>query len=52
MAATAEQILELVAEYAAERHAPKGFDPAAPSVPVSGRVFGEPFHHASRPSSQ
>ena len=40
MAATAEQILELVAEYAAERHAPKGFDPASPSVPVSGRVFG------------
>jgi CDP-4-dehydro-6-deoxyglucose reductase, E1 len=40
MAVTAEQILELVAEYAAERHAPKGFDPASPSVPVSGRVFG------------
>jgi CDP-6-deoxy-D-xylo-4-hexulose-3-dehydrase len=40
MAATAEQILELVAEYAAARHAPKGFDPASPSVPVSGRVFG------------
>jgi CDP-6-deoxy-D-xylo-4-hexulose-3-dehydrase len=40
MAATAEQILALVAEYAAERHAPKGFDPTRPSVPVSGRVFG------------
>jgi CDP-6-deoxy-D-xylo-4-hexulose-3-dehydrase len=40
MAATAEEILALVAEYAAERHAPKGFDPTSPSVPVSGRVFG------------
>ncbi len=40
MAPTAEQILKLVAEYAAERHAPQGFDPARPSVPVSGRVFG------------
>jgi len=36
----AERILELVAEHAAERHAPKGFDPADPSVPVSGKVFG------------
>jgi CDP-4-dehydro-6-deoxyglucose reductase, E1 len=40
MAPTAEQILKLVAEYAAERHAPRGFDPASPSVPVSGKVFG------------
>jgi CDP-4-dehydro-6-deoxyglucose reductase, E1 len=40
MAASAEEILALVAEYAAERHAPKGFDAASPSVPVSGRVFG------------
>src|SRR5690349_15073407 len=40
MAPTAEHILALVAEYAAERHAPRGFDPANPSVPVSGRVFG------------
>ena len=41
MAATAEQILALVAEYAAERHAPQGFDPASPAVPASGRVFGD-----------
>src|SRR3954452_17073262 len=40
MAPTAENILELVAQYAAERHAPRGFDPANPSVPVSGKVFG------------
>src|SRR6476659_9930828 len=40
MAPTAEHILALVAEYAAERHAPRGFDPANPSVPVSGKVFG------------
>jgi CDP-6-deoxy-D-xylo-4-hexulose-3-dehydrase len=40
MAVTAEQILALVAEYAAERHAPTGFDPTSPAVPVSGRVFG------------
>ncbi len=39
-APTAEHILELVAQYAAERHAPRGFDPANPSVPVSGKVFG------------
>jgi CDP-6-deoxy-D-xylo-4-hexulose-3-dehydrase len=39
-APTAEQILEMVAQYAAERHAPRGFDPADPSVPVSGKVFG------------
>jgi len=37
---TAENILELVARYAAERHAPRGFDPSDPSVPVSGKVFG------------
>ncbi len=36
----ASQILELVAEYARERHAPPSFDPAAPRVPCSGRVFG------------
>src|ERR671930_1646527 len=40
MAPSAEHILELVAQYAAERHAPRGFDPANPSVPVSGKVFG------------
>jgi CDP-6-deoxy-D-xylo-4-hexulose-3-dehydrase len=40
MAPSATQILELVAEYAAERHAPVPFDPAHPSVPVSGKVFG------------
>src|SRR4051794_20926328 len=34
------EILRLVAAYAAERHAPKGFDPRNPSVPVSGKVFG------------
>ncbi|HEY4093893.1 MAG TPA: lipopolysaccharide biosynthesis protein RfbH [Baekduia sp.] len=40
MAPSAEDILALVAEYAAARHAPKGFDPEDPSVPVSGKVFG------------
>jgi CDP-6-deoxy-D-xylo-4-hexulose-3-dehydrase len=40
MAPSAEHILALVAEYAAERHARQGFDPANPSVPVSGKVFG------------
>jgi CDP-6-deoxy-D-xylo-4-hexulose-3-dehydrase len=40
MAPTAEHILALVAEYAAERHAPAAFDPANPHVPVSGKVFG------------
>jgi CDP-6-deoxy-D-xylo-4-hexulose-3-dehydrase len=40
MAPSATQILELVAEYAAEHHAPPAFDPANPSVPVSGKVFG------------
>jgi CDP-4-dehydro-6-deoxyglucose reductase, E1 len=37
---SAEQILELVAGYAAKRHPPARFDPANPSVPVSGKVFG------------
>ena len=40
MPTSAQTILALVAEYAAERHAPQGFDPSRPSVPVSGRVFG------------
>ncbi|MEA2286569.1 MAG: CDP-4-dehydro-6-deoxyglucose reductase [Solirubrobacteraceae bacterium] len=40
MAPSATQILELVAEYAAEHHARPPFDPAKPSVPVSGKVFG------------
>jgi CDP-6-deoxy-D-xylo-4-hexulose-3-dehydrase len=40
MAPSPEQILELVAQYAAERHVPLAFDPAKPSVPVSGKVFG------------
>jgi CDP-6-deoxy-D-xylo-4-hexulose-3-dehydrase len=40
MAPSATQILELVAEYAAEHHARPSFDPAKPSVPVSGKVFG------------
>jgi CDP-4-dehydro-6-deoxyglucose reductase, E1 len=35
------RILELVAEYARNRHAPAAFDPSAPRVPCSGRVFGE-----------
>jgi CDP-6-deoxy-D-xylo-4-hexulose-3-dehydrase len=34
------RILELVAEYARERHAPQPFDLSAPRVPCSGRVFG------------
>src|SRR3954447_6324978 len=40
MAPSMEHILAQVAEYAAERHAPRGFDSANPSVPVSGKVFG------------
>src|SRR4051794_5451171 len=34
------RILELVHEHSVERHAPRPFDPAAPEVKVSGRVFG------------
>ena len=34
------QILDLVGRYHAVAHAPKPFDPARPSVPVSGRVYG------------
>jgi CDP-6-deoxy-D-xylo-4-hexulose-3-dehydrase len=37
-----EEILRLVAEYAAMAHAPKRFDPATSPVPVSGRVYGAP----------
>jgi CDP-6-deoxy-D-xylo-4-hexulose-3-dehydrase len=37
---SADQILELVGEYAAARHAPRPFDPSNPRVPASGRVFG------------
>ncbi len=40
MTPTSEQILALVAEYAAERHHSPIFDPTRPSVPVSGKVFG------------
>lgn len=40
MNATAEEILALVAAYATQRHRPAQFDPASPSVPVSGKVFG------------
>jgi CDP-6-deoxy-D-xylo-4-hexulose-3-dehydrase len=40
MAPTSEQILKLVADYARERHATPAFDSLAPSVPVSGKVFG------------
>jgi CDP-6-deoxy-D-xylo-4-hexulose-3-dehydrase len=35
-----EEILALVSRYAREEHARPGFDPARPSVPVSGRVYG------------
>jgi CDP-4-dehydro-6-deoxyglucose reductase, E1 len=42
MAPSAEQILELVAQHAAERHVPPVFDPANPSVPVSGKLIGAP----------
>jgi CDP-6-deoxy-D-xylo-4-hexulose-3-dehydrase len=37
---SADQILALVGDYAAERHAPRPFDPANPRVAASGRVFG------------
>ncbi len=40
MDVTAQDILELVAAYAADRHPLRTFDPAHPSVPVSGKVFG------------
>ncbi len=40
MEPTAEQILELVAAYAAKRHRSAEFDPSKPAVPVSGKVFG------------
>jgi CDP-6-deoxy-D-xylo-4-hexulose-3-dehydrase len=40
MPSSLEHILAQVAEYASERHAPRGFDPANPSVPVAGKVFG------------
>ena len=35
------RILDLVAEYARDRHRPAPFDPAAPRVSCAGRVFGE-----------
>ncbi len=37
---SADQILSLVGEYAADRHRPRPFDPDNPRVPASGRVFG------------
>ena len=40
MVPSTEQILDLVAQHAAARHTPPTFDPANPSVPVSGKVFG------------
>ena len=46
---TQEEILALVAQYAAERHAPRVFDPADPSVPVSGR---SPVPTPDRPAAQ
>jgi CDP-6-deoxy-D-xylo-4-hexulose-3-dehydrase len=39
-AASTDHILALVREHAETRHRPPAFDPAAPRVPVSGRVFG------------
>src|SRR5215208_3219899 len=42
MAPSADQILELVAQHAAERHTPPVFDPANPTVPVSGKLIGAP----------
>ena len=36
----AQDILNRVAAYAAQRHRALEFDPALPSVPVSGKVFG------------
>src|SRR3954467_9453098 len=42
MAPSSQQILELVAQHAAERHTPPVFDPANPSVPVSGKLIGAP----------
>jgi CDP-4-dehydro-6-deoxyglucose reductase, E1 len=35
-----DEILALVERHAAERHQPASFDPTAPRVPASGRVFG------------
>ena len=40
MDAAAQDILNRVAAYAAARHRAPQFDPAEPSVPVSGKVFG------------
>jgi CDP-6-deoxy-D-xylo-4-hexulose-3-dehydrase len=40
MEPSTEQILDLVAQHAAARHAAPSFDSANPSVPVSGKVFG------------
>src|SRR4051812_3517259 len=37
---SADQILALVGEHAANRHRPRPFDPQSPRVPASGRVFG------------
>ena len=34
------RILDLVAEYARDRHRPAPFDPSAPRVACAGRVFG------------
>jgi CDP-6-deoxy-D-xylo-4-hexulose-3-dehydrase len=39
-AALRAKILEMVAEYARVAHAPAPFQPSAPSVPVSGKVYG------------
>ncbi len=42
MAPSTEQILELVAQHATERHTAPVFDPTNPSVPVSGKLIGAP----------
>src|SRR3954451_4185893 len=42
MARSADQILEPGAQHAAERHPPPVFDPAHPTVPVSGKLIGAP----------
>src|SRR5215468_5436284 len=39
-APSVEEILALVQRHAAARHPAPAFDPAKPSVPVSGKVFG------------
>jgi CDP-6-deoxy-D-xylo-4-hexulose-3-dehydrase len=42
MAPSTAQILDLVAQHAAEHHKPPVFDRSRPSVPVSGKLLGAP----------